>query len=363
MYKLDVSNQQLVSLTPRRFSDLGVRERFDLQEWIEKSPDILDEDLLIIAKELILPSGIRLDLLALDKQANLVVIELKRDDSGSDVEWQAIKYASYCSNFLPDHIFETYARYLGSDTETAQLQIEGFIDEELEMLNQEQRVILVAKEFHPDVASAVLWLRDYKIEIKCVRLRTYVDADGDVFITPDVIIPLPEAKDYIERKEDKRKEVAKRSGVSSFALDRGTFDQKELEQRLRATLARPTILTPRFVRFLEILLSEHREFGRDEVQQKLFEKGVGTTLGQTGNHLSGLSRLLTNHLNPHLRQIITFASDGYQGAQKDQYRVVTEYRELVRRLVDEYNNKSSEAESLSTTDGYSGTAGTAESGS
>ncbi|MCP4416125.1 MAG: MmcB family DNA repair protein, partial [Chloroflexi bacterium] len=46
-----------------------------------------------MGKELVLPSGIRLDLLAVDRQANLVVIELKRDSSGRDVEWQAIKYA------------------------------------------------------------------------------------------------------------------------------------------------------------------------------------------------------------------------------------------------------------------------------
>lgn len=36
-------------------------------------------------------------MLALDLQGNLVVIENKRDDSGTGVEWQAIKYASYCS--------------------------------------------------------------------------------------------------------------------------------------------------------------------------------------------------------------------------------------------------------------------------
>jgi RecB family endonuclease NucS len=36
----------------------------------------------------------RLDLLALDKQGNLVIIENKLDDSGKDVTWQVIKYAS-----------------------------------------------------------------------------------------------------------------------------------------------------------------------------------------------------------------------------------------------------------------------------
>ena len=78
MYKVDLDQKKLIQLSPERFSNLGILERFDIQEWIEKQPDILGEPLLVIAKELPLPSGIRLDLLAIDKKANLVIIELKR---------------------------------------------------------------------------------------------------------------------------------------------------------------------------------------------------------------------------------------------------------------------------------------------
>jgi hypothetical protein len=41
---------------------------------------------------------------------------------------------------------------------------------------------------------------------------------------------------------------------SSFSLEKGEFDNAELERRLSATLARQSDLTPRLVRFLEILL-------------------------------------------------------------------------------------------------------------
>jgi RecB family endonuclease NucS len=120
MYKVDIENKKLIKITPINFSSLGLRERFDIQEWIDKSPEILGEDLLIIAKELTLPSGKRLDLLALDKQGTLVIIELKRDDSGDDVEWQAIKYTSYCSAFSQDDVFIHFAGYLGSNNNEAQ---------------------------------------------------------------------------------------------------------------------------------------------------------------------------------------------------------------------------------------------------
>ncbi len=338
MYKVDTDAKQIAKLLPKTFTELHLLERFDIQEWIAQSPEILGEDLLIIAKELELPSRIRIDLLAIDRKGNLVIIELKRDSSGSDVEWQAIKYASYCSNFLPEDIFSHYAKYLESDSDEAQLKIEEFLEEELESLNQGQRIILVAREFHSDVASAVLWLRDFEVDIKCVRLRPYMDADNDLFITPDTIIPLPEAKDYVERKELKRREQKQLTTVrSSFSLEKGDFDNAELERRLRVTLARQSDLTPRFVRFLEILLAENKVFGREEVKQKLFEKGIGADYSQTGRYLSNISQFLTKKSNPHLRQIISFTSGGPAGETKDDYQLLTEYRDLVESLVGEWN--------------------------
>ena len=99
MYKIDRQNNKIETLKKRSFADLGFKEREHLQEWIAKEPSVFGEELLIIQKEF---SGFsdtqeRLDLLALDKQGSLVIIENKLDDSGRDVTWQALKYASYCS--------------------------------------------------------------------------------------------------------------------------------------------------------------------------------------------------------------------------------------------------------------------------
>ena len=204
MYKVDILNKKLIELSTASFSELGMKERFDIEEWIEKTPTILNEDLLVISKELILSSGRRLDLLCIDKDANLVIIELKRDDSGSEVEWQAIKYTSYCSSFSRDEIFQFYAAYRKVSELEAQKNIEEFISADIENLNNKQRIILVSKEFNPEVISAVLWLRDYRIDIQCLRITPFIDANKDLFINAEKIIPLPEAKDYIEKKEAKR---------------------------------------------------------------------------------------------------------------------------------------------------------------
>ena len=78
------------------FDALGLEER-DIQEWIAAHPSILGDDLLIIGKEVSCfdRTDERPDLVAVDRDGKLVAIELKRDDSGTDIHGQAIKYASY----------------------------------------------------------------------------------------------------------------------------------------------------------------------------------------------------------------------------------------------------------------------------
>jgi hypothetical protein len=211
------------------FSGFGFKERFDIQEWIESTPEVLGEELLIIAKEKSYFEGTkeRPDLIALDKMGNVVVIELKRDDSGLNTEWQAIKYASYWSKFKVDDIIEVYTDYLtrktkvSSDSEedvTSQKITEFVNDGTLENINVKQRIILVSHRYAKEVISAVNWLIDsYKMDIKCVQLIPYYDSDKEAYyMQSNEILPVigvegiivsasghPETRTGPVRKDDK----------------------------------------------------------------------------------------------------------------------------------------------------------------
>lgn len=70
-------------ISPRTLVELNIWERKHVEEWIRINPEMLGEDLLILTVEFdrFVQSSDRLDLLALDRAGNLVVIELKRDSA------------------------------------------------------------------------------------------------------------------------------------------------------------------------------------------------------------------------------------------------------------------------------------------
>lgn len=217
MYQINREANDIIQLKERLFSELHFREREHLQEWIAKNPEVLGEDLLIIQKEFdgFSDTNERLDLLALDKEGNLVVIENKLDDTGRDVVWQALKYASYCSTLSTSQIIKIYQKYLDrlATSEDARASIIEFLeieDEESLVLNHnDQRIMFVANHYRKEVTSTVLWLLEHDVRIQCFRATPY-SLGEELFLQIEQIIPVPEVSEFIidikeKAKEDKTK--------------------------------------------------------------------------------------------------------------------------------------------------------------
>lgn len=231
MFIIDRQTNRISPVNVKCFSELGFTERKHLQEWLTYQSDALGEELLIIQKEF---DGFddtreRLDLLALDKDGNLVIIENKLDDSGRDVVWQVIKYASYCASLTKGQIVDIYQQYLNKTpfyTETTkqekepQLNAADRICEFLEIpdldevklnLGNSQRLMLVAANFRKEVTSTALWLLGQGINIQCFKVTPYA-LNEQLFLEIDQIIPTPEAKELMigisaKEAEEKNTEV------------------------------------------------------------------------------------------------------------------------------------------------------------
>ena len=211
MYKINDLENSIKKVDETAFSELGYREREHLQEWIAKNPQVFGEELLIIQKEF---SGFsetneRLDLLALDKFGNVVVIENKLDDSGRDVVWQVLKYASYCSQLTKANIKDLYQDYLlksGSNLNAEDALTEFFETEEYDELQlnlgNTQRIIMVAAKFRREITSTVLWLMNYRLRIQCFKTTLYM-TENEKYVHFEQIIPVKDVEDYMITMADK----------------------------------------------------------------------------------------------------------------------------------------------------------------
>ena len=66
-----------------------------LEDWIRDDIGMVNDDLLVIGQQVATEHTGAIDLLALDPDANLVILELKRDMTPREVVAQALDYASY----------------------------------------------------------------------------------------------------------------------------------------------------------------------------------------------------------------------------------------------------------------------------
>ena len=204
-------------------------ERADLQLILRDQPDVLEEGLLIIAEEFgdWEDSNRRIDLLGLDATGRLVVIELKRGETGRHMELQGLRYAAMVANMTYQKTLDTFQAYLNKragedgraqeeyDAESRIQEHIGIAEPDSEaVLTKVPRLILVSENFGKELTTCVMWLneswlRDAGQEIKCISLQPHRNGE-ELLIETSVVIPLPEASDYQTRLGRREQEARAR---------------------------------------------------------------------------------------------------------------------------------------------------------
>jgi hypothetical protein len=225
----EMTSDSIKPLEATHFSSAGIRERDDLQRLLRDSISVIADNLLVIAEEFCDwdDSRRRIDLLAVDSDANLIVIELKRTEDGGHMELQAIRYAAMVSTMTFEKAVEVFALHLNRlhDDGDARNQLLSFLDWEEpdeDSFGQDVRIVLVSEGFSKELTTSVMWLNERELDIRCVRLRPYKDK-GRVLVDVQQVIPLPEAQDFqvqVREKESRSRESRKKQSARSETYQR-----------------------------------------------------------------------------------------------------------------------------------------------
>lgn len=240
--------EETTALTSTSLSEQGYREE-DLREWILENPHpILGEDILIIGREVeVQDIGDGIDLLGIDRDGNVVVIELKKGSLTGNVDFQSLKYAAYASYWDWGQLSDQFEKFAGSkwgrglyeeDVDFNE-KLESFCNDEYD-LNGNQRILLVGESIRERLDLVVRWLSDRNVEISVLEVEMLED-DDQLYLDTEQIIPVPE--DTVSGvKPDTSKDPWKTNGESWHLEEKLNENAAELLRKVVDSLGNLDLL-------------------------------------------------------------------------------------------------------------------------
>ena len=201
LWQVDTESPEPV---PRQ--QLNLEER--LEDWLFGDISMLSNDLLVIGRQ-IRQFSVPLDLLAVDRDGNLVVIELKRDRTPREVVAQALDYASWVQ-WLDREDLDRYAQeYLKRPFDEAFMGAFGHGPPDV--VNERQRMYIVASSLDPSTQRIVEYLaHNHGVDINAATF-SYFNISGGEFVARSLFLDDEEVSQ--RRRKGSGRKASKRQSV------------------------------------------------------------------------------------------------------------------------------------------------------
>ena len=198
IFKLKTNGENLINAELVEASKKDIDLEKHLESWLEKSPwAIAQEPLIWIGRQTTAAqddSSIFPDLIGMDKDGNIVVVELKKGKAPREVIAQILEYAAWV-NVLPDEsIFNMASNYLSQKVEIKHSSIqdvfiEQFETDEFPEINRTQRLFIVAEEISPRIANVCRFLRtSHGVDINCIKFSVFQTESGEILVSSELVV-------------------------------------------------------------------------------------------------------------------------------------------------------------------------------
>jgi len=164
-----------------------------LEDWLEENPDGILEDskVLIIGRQINTNLGSRIDLLALDRDGDVVAIELKRDRTPRDTLAQALEYASFAEQIDTNQLEAILQSYLNDESLTLAEYHRKYFDlapDEAVAFNKDQRIVIVGQRVTSEVRQTASFLRSKGIRVTCVEFSFFQSNGGTNLLSQEIVV-------------------------------------------------------------------------------------------------------------------------------------------------------------------------------
>ena len=186
------------------FSTIETEEKLEavLQDHIE----LLDPDLMVIARQQQTSFGKFIDLFGIDSQGDLVIIELKKEKTPRNVVAQLLDYASWAQNLAYEDITSIYSEHNPGKVFEQEFS-EQFDTDPPERLNENHRLIVVSSELDNSTERIIDYLSaGFGVPINAVFFRYFEDNGGE-YLSRTWLIDPNQAEVQTSKAPRSKKEV------------------------------------------------------------------------------------------------------------------------------------------------------------
>lgn len=183
-------------------SEVGLEKR--LEDWLEGDIAMLDQDLLVVGRQVTTDYGGTIDLLCIDREGYLVVVELKQGRTPRDVAAQVLDYASWAKDLAVDDVEEIAKRsgkIEGSLAEAVQTRF-GSIPN---ALCEHHRAVIVAEAADDSTERIVRYLSELGVPINFARVHAFKDSSGQEMLAQAFLVAPKVARDRVRLSTNKRR--------------------------------------------------------------------------------------------------------------------------------------------------------------
>jgi hypothetical protein len=172
-----------VSHLPASGMDVEAR----LESILASNINIASPDLMVVGRQVATPWGKRIDLLAIDRDGNLVVLELKRAKTEREVVAQALDYGSWVRTLRAEDIAQIFNTYRTGffDEQSPPSIDQAFctafgVKEMPEELNERHELVIVGTHFDAATERIVTYLaEEFGVRLNAVFFRVFRDGDRE----------------------------------------------------------------------------------------------------------------------------------------------------------------------------------------
>lgn len=171
---------------PERVRRTEIDLERSLEDWIEADPSLVENDLVIVGRQVVLDSG-RLDLLGIDSAGRWVIVEFKPGTLYQEVLTQALGYVASLRKLSSERLRSIAEAYLGKHPNSDAL---SRLDTALSLGDDasppEIRALVVGTSRDPGLDRLMDLLLDHDHAIEAITFEPFALPDGEIIMIREI---------------------------------------------------------------------------------------------------------------------------------------------------------------------------------